>query len=191
MRLRRWYSGLSRGRKVAFIAAVLLVSYAVVGFLVLPLVVRSQAAGYLEETLDRRVVIERVRINPFALTASIEGLEIGDRDGSDFLSWEKVFANLQLASILEGGPTFRELRLSAPVIHLKILPDGQLNVADIPEAFASEEPEEEDEETAEEPLPFLAALIVIERGRFVFSDLSHPPPFRQELGPVDMSLTDF
>jgi hypothetical protein len=191
MRLRRWYSGLSRGRKVAFIAAVLLVSYAVVGFLVLPLVVRSQAAGYLEETLDRRVVIERVRINPFALTASIEGLEIGDRDGSDFLSWEKVFANLQLASILEGGPTFRELRLSAPVIHLKILPDGQLNVADIPEAFASEEPEEEDEETAEEPLPFLAALIVIERGRFVFSDLSHPTPFRQELGPVDLSLTDF
>ena len=189
MKLRRWFSGLSKGGKAAVIAGVLLTTYAVLGFLIVPLVIRAQAVKYLEEKLQRRVVVEKVRLNPFALTASVTGLEISDRDGSDFLSWDEAFVNLQLSSILEGGPVFKQLRLTAPYIHLKVLEDGQVNVADIPEAFASEEPEEPEEDA--EPTPFIAALMLIESGRFVFSDLTRPTPFRQEVGPVDLSLADF
>jgi hypothetical protein len=65
-----------RARRLALWAAAAVALYAAVGFLVAPPIVRHQLERMLAEQLGRQVTLERVRINPFALSASMRGLHI-------------------------------------------------------------------------------------------------------------------
>jgi len=189
MKLRRWFSSLSRGGKAAVLLTTAVAVYAVIGLWIAPPIVRSQAVEYLSTTLERSTKIEQIRFNPFTMAATIRGIELRDRDGTDFLSCAEAHGNFDPWRLFGGEIGFGELRLTEPYIHLKVLRDGTLNAADIPEAFASAD--EEDEEEESEPRPFVAELILIERGSFIFSDFSHPTPFTQSYGPVDVQLDNF
>jgi len=74
---------LPRKRKLIKWALWLLVLYTVIGFLILPPIVRSIAVKQLSKQLDREVTIEKIKINPFALSTTVRGLMIKDKDGED------------------------------------------------------------------------------------------------------------
>ena len=57
-------------------AVTLLVAYTIIGFFILPLIVRSVAIKQIHTQLDREASIRAVKINPFTLSASIQGLLI-------------------------------------------------------------------------------------------------------------------
>src|SRR5215472_16501962 len=65
-------------RAAVWIVGILAV-FAVVGFFVLPLVVRPAIERNLSTALDRKVTIERLKINPFALSATLDGVSVGER----------------------------------------------------------------------------------------------------------------
>ncbi|HEX7249042.1 MAG TPA: hypothetical protein VF262_01520, partial [Burkholderiales bacterium] len=65
-----------RARKLALWIAGAVALYALIGFLVAPPIARQQLERALGEQLGRPVAIEGVRINPFALSASVHGLHI-------------------------------------------------------------------------------------------------------------------
>src|ERR1039457_6375767 len=87
-----------RERKFVFWICGLLLFYAVVGFLILPPIVRRVAVKQISQQLDREVSIKKKKINPFALSAPVRGLLIKDKDGEPFVSWDKVYVNFQLSS---------------------------------------------------------------------------------------------
>ncbi len=119
-------------RRLVLWPAVALVAYSILGFFVLPPVLRSVLTKKLSETLHRSVSIRAIRINPFVLSARVEGFSVKDREGTGpFFSFEEIYLNLQAASILRGGPVLREILLRAPSATLVRNEDSTYNFSDL------------------------------------------------------------
>ena len=69
-----------RERKFARWSLGLLLAYSLIGFLILPPIIRAVATKQLAKQLGRDVSITAVRINPFTFSATIRGFLIKDRD---------------------------------------------------------------------------------------------------------------
>src|SRR5579863_3939200 len=106
----------SRKRKLVLWIVGLVLFYTVTGFLILPPIVRSVAIKQISKQLDREVSIEQIKINPFALSTTIRGLLIKDKDGQPFVSWDEVYVNLQLSSFFGHPWVFQEIRTTKPFV---------------------------------------------------------------------------
>jgi hypothetical protein len=178
--------GSSKFRRRLNWAAGLFVFYTVFGFLILPWIVRKVAISQLGEELGREVSIEAVRINPFAFSGSIRGLQIKDPDGVPLLRWDEAYANFQLASFFGKPWVFREVRVVSPAFRLQINPDRSLNVSDLIakiSAMASNAPAK-----PMKPIHFRVDRIQITNAVLSLTDLTVRNPFRRRLGPVQLNL---
>lgn len=118
-RYRRWLLG----------AAIVLVLYALAGFVLAPWLARNAAIDGVREIYDAELKIARVAINPFVLSFGVEGLEMDDPDGKPFARVARIFVNFQLSSMFRRAWTFREVRVDSPEIFLARHRDGGLNLA--------------------------------------------------------------
>jgi len=185
--IKRW---LTRKRKKRLIwAGSLLCLYAITGFLVLPWILGRVLPKQASKLLLREVTVEKIRINPFALSGSLQGVEVKDKEGEDLLSWREVYANFQLSSIFRWAWTFREVRVVEPYVHLEILPDYSLNIADIIEEYSGGEEGESSEEASVPPLR--VERLFITNAVAEFTDRTLREPFHYQAGPVDFELRKF
>ena len=123
-------------RKGLIAVGVAVLVYTLFGFLALPPILKSVLSKTLSETLHRKAAIREVRVNPLELSATIRGLSISERDApGTWVSFEEVFANLQLASVVRGGPVLSEIRLYRPYVNIARRPDGSYNFTDLIEEF--------------------------------------------------------
>ena len=91
--------------------------YALLGFLVLPPVLKSVLTKQLSQRLHRETTIRDIHINPFLLTVRVNGLSLKDRSASHpFISFEELFLDLEAASVVKGGPVLKNIRVKAPYL---------------------------------------------------------------------------
>ena len=106
--------------------------YTLVGFLVLPPVLKSVLAKQLSEKLHRETTIRKISINPFLLTAEVNGFSLKDRDDSGpFLSFEALVLDFEAVSLVKGGPVLRDIRLKAPHLSVVRHEDQSYNFSDL------------------------------------------------------------
>src|SRR6478672_3688785 len=117
---------------------ILLLGYTVFGFLILPLIVRAIAVKQLSTQLDRQVSIRKVRVNPYVLSGSIQGLMIKDKDGEPFISWDEIYGNFQLSSFFGKAWVFKDVHASNPFIRVQINKDYTFNFSDLLKKFATD-----------------------------------------------------
>jgi hypothetical protein len=127
-------------RKLVFLAVGLFIVYTIVGFFVLPPIIRSVAAKKLSEQLGREVTIRQIKLNPFAFSATIRGVLIKEKNGEPFLSWDEAYGNFQASSLFGHTWVFKELRTSQPFVHVQMNGDGTFNFSDILAKFATNAP---------------------------------------------------
>jgi uncharacterized protein involved in outer membrane biogenesis len=187
MPLRQRWAASSRGRRRALIAAAVVGLYSLAGFVLIPAALRAKAPAMLAETLGRPVTIERIRLNPFALTLAVSGFRIDDTDGEPLLGFGGLFINVRSSSLFRRVLVLDEIRLTAPTVRLRRLPDGEFSFADIRERLAADS-EPVDAPAPSEPFPLVVAHARIERGRVIFRDESRPTPFEEDISPSDISL---
>ncbi|MFO1475859.1 MAG: DUF748 domain-containing protein [Verrucomicrobiota bacterium] len=164
--------------------------YAVMGFLVLPPIIRWVAARQLGALLDRPVKIRSVRLNPFALSATVRGLEIQDKDGQPFVSWEEVYVNLQLSSFLGHPWVFSEVRIDRPFARAQMNRDYSFNFSDLVTKFST------NTAPAAPTPPAKALALEVQRFKIIgaqasMTDLTQKRPFTRVLGPLDLNLDRF
>jgi uncharacterized protein involved in outer membrane biogenesis len=171
-----------RARKLALWAAGAVALYAAIGFLVVPPIARQQLERIASEQLGRPVTIERVRVNPFALSASIHGLRVRTRDGSaDAASFEELYANLSLTSIVRLGAVVQAVRLAKPVLRVVRNEDGSYDFQDVIDRLASA--------PAAPPGPaprFAIYNVSVSDGRIEFDD--RPQKSRHEVTDLQIGL---
>jgi hypothetical protein len=110
----------------------ILVAFAVVGFLVLPVLLRPVLEDKLSAALDRKVSIARLQMNPFALSATLHDVSVGDRaNGPPMFSLAELYINGELASLFRWAPVIGALRVTQPVLHLVRNPDKTYNFSDL------------------------------------------------------------
>src|SRR3954470_15135823 len=127
-------------RKLIFWAVGLFLVYTLVGFFVLPPIIRSVAAKKLSEQLGREVTIQQVKLNPFAFSATIRGVLIKEKNGEPFLSWDEAYGNFQASSLFGHTWVFKELRTSQPFVLVQMNGDGTFNFSDILAKFSTNAP---------------------------------------------------
>lgn len=147
----------NRLRKLVYWAIGLFLFYTIAGFFILPPIVRSVAAKKLSEQLGREVTIQKVKVNPFALSGSIQGLLIKEKNGDPFVSWDEAYGDFQIASFFGHPWIFKEIRTSQPFIHVQMNGDGSFNFSDILAKFSTNAPPKEKASTG--PVKQLAIRI--------------------------------
>ncbi|HQL48824.1 MAG TPA: DUF748 domain-containing protein [Holophaga sp.] len=162
-------------------------AYALLGFLVLPPILASQAPKRLSALLGRSVTIQRVRTNPFTLSATVDGLRIQDRDGGTLLAWRRLHVNWQLRSLFGRTQHFKVLELEEPQGRLVVEQDGSLNIRDIVARFEGQPAEP----PSGPPTELAIQHLRIGRARLELRDHTPSEPFATTLGPVTVVVEDF
>ncbi len=183
-----WNSISRRKRKLAVWALVLLLLYTVVGFLILPPIVRSIAVKQLSKQLGREVSIQKIKINPFALSTTIRGLLIQDKDGEPFVSWDEVYVNFQLSSFLGHPWVFKEISVTRPFARARMNKDGTFNFSDLVVKFSANTAPAR---TESRPLALRVDRLQIIGATAAVADFTPREPFKRTIGPLDITLTDF
>jgi hypothetical protein len=182
----------TRRRKLLFWAAGLLLAYTLIGFLILPPIVRRVAVKQLSAQLGREVSIKAVKFNPFVLSATVDGLLIKDKDGQPFVSWDEVYVNFQLASFFGHAWVFKEISTSRPFVRVEMNKDGTFNFTDIITKFSTNAaPATAKAKTASAPLALHVEHLHIGGAAAAYADFSPRTPFKRVLGPLDITLDDF
>ena len=188
MGIRSFCKSLPLTMKVVIVIAILFLLYTVCGFFIAPPIVKSKLMSGLKGQLGRTIVIEKIKINPFALSFTMKGFEMSELNDEPFFSFEELYANFQSSSLFRRAFTFAEIRLIAPDGQVKILPDGKYNFSDLIPAPAVNDTSKEQSGIIP---PVFVSHLKIEQGRIAFADLSHPTPFKSIVIPLKVSLDNF
>jgi len=143
--------------------------YTLVGFLILPPLFKWILAKKLTEQLHRQVTIKDVDLNPYVLSLTVEGFTIKEPAGSEaFISFDELYANLQIVSAFKRAPILKELRLQGPYVHLVQESEAQYNFSDL---MAKEPSEPQEPEPESGPFRFSLNNIQLLNGSIAFVDV--------------------
>lgn len=121
-----------RLKKILIGLIIFFVVFTLIGFFVLPPILKSILTNKLSENLHRQVTINQIKINPYTLSITARGLFVKDRASSEtFVSCEEIFLNLQSLSVLRMALILKEIRLTKPFIKVFRNPDMSYNFSDL------------------------------------------------------------
>lgn len=174
-----------RWRKRAVIALLL---YAILGFFILPAILKSQLLKRLPALTHRQAVVQSVRMNPFALSLDIRGLQLTETNGAPFAGFDQFYANFQLSSLFRWSWTFSEISLKHPTANLVRNADGSFNFANL---ISSNAPQPAEPKSAATIPRVLIQHLLITNAVVSVADETVAPAFRTDYGPINVELTDF
>ncbi|ACL66972.1 protein of unknown function DUF748 [Anaeromyxobacter dehalogenans 2CP-1] len=184
-RRRRWL-------RAAALLGGLLCAYTALGFLAAPSLVRRVAVKQASAALHRPVEIDRVRINPLALSVTVEGLRVKHGDGAPFAAWDSLYVRLAPLRLLAGDVGFAEIRLVRPALHVGLDARGALTFEDLlagdPAAAKAGAPAAPAKQGG---LGLSIRRLAVEEARVVFRDATRKPAFETTLGPLTVRLDSF
>ena len=127
-----------RTRKYGLRLVIAFVLIGMLGFLVLPPVLKHVLLGQISEALHRPVAIKSISINPYALSATLEGFEVKEREGAEtFVGFDSLYVNLQSSSLFRWGPVVNEIRLVNPKFHVVRVAENRFNFSDLVDELAA------------------------------------------------------
>jgi hypothetical protein len=177
-----------RVRKILFWCAVAFVVYTLVGFFLLPPIIKWQMLKQLPAITKRRAEVQEVKVNPWELSLTVRGLSLTEPENRRFASWDELYVNLQASSLFRWAWTFKEIRLVRPYGELILLRDGQLNIANMLEMPTNAPPKPSRPPSI--PRVNIFALQVT-NGYVALEDRTRRSPFRTEYRPINLNLTQF
>src|SRR5262245_13841739 len=131
-----------RTRKIAIWLVAIVAAFGILGGLVAPPLLRGKLASELSKKLHREVTINQIRINPFAMSVTVRGFLMKERQGSaTAVSFEELYANLELTSLFRWGPVLKEIRLVKPYFNVVRNEDRTYNFTDLIDEFSKGPPE--------------------------------------------------
>lgn len=152
------------GRIAKSVGAALLV-FGLLGYFAVPPLLKSVLLGQLANELQREVAIERIDINPYALSARVSGFSVKGEGGRELVGFDELFVNLSSASIFKLAAVVDEVRLRGPRISVTRLADGRYDISDLLDKWM--QPKDEPETATPR---FSLNNIQVSGGKLVFDD---------------------
>jgi hypothetical protein len=176
--------------RVLWTAGILLILFTVGGFFAAPPLIKSQLEKRASVELGRIVTVAKVRVNPYALSVTLEHLNIRGADGTgSFLGWDRLYVNFDPIASLKGAWTLGEIELDGFHVSAQLQPDGAFNFSDIV-ARLKPAPSATPAAPSKPPAVRIGSLKVKE-ARVHFADHTQAQPFVTVLGPLTFALTEF
>lgn len=172
-------------RRKRFWTLVLILVYTLAGFFLAPWVVRNQAQTILSDSLHRPVTIDKVLINPYALSLEARGFALREADGSPLAGFDRVYVNLQASSLFRGAWTFRRIELENPRGRVILLKDGTTNFHPLVPA------QDSGTDTGEDGLvPLVVESLRVTGGELDITDHTQGTPFHTTIATVSLTMAN-
>ena len=178
-------------RKTLIILLILLAEYTLIGFVILPMLVRHFGEKSLQEHVSAGAVIEKVKINPFTLRFEVIGLELPNKDGAPWIASDAVVLDLSLATAVRWYPVVDELSLQRPFV--KVVRESTEGV-ETPEAKAEDGGGWREAMTvlgAQEIPKFELHQLSVAGGHIEYVDPTQSEAFELLVDPLDFTVLNF
>lgn len=170
----------------------LIALYAIIGFVLVPYLIKAYGIPTAAEQIKHPVVLREAAFNPFTLTLRLNGFEVRDQDQTAMLGFEELFIDLRAVTLFAQKVALDEIRLVMPFVAARVNPEGKLNLMAL--APPADEPAPKPAQPTGEPkqmMPVEVDLLEIERGIVEYRDDSKPRPVRIDVVPIQIVLRDF
>jgi len=118
-----------------------LLAYALLGFLLIPLLVEHYTPPLVAEKLQRQARIGAAHFNPFLLSFEVEDFELKEADGQPIFGLRHLLVNFELESLFRQAWIFGDLVVEGAKLNVVMDDAGRTNLAKIGDALPpSEEP---------------------------------------------------
>jgi hypothetical protein len=115
-----------------FIAGGLLGIYAVFGFYIFPILVKSKLPALIEQETGRKAYFSWVKVDPFTLRLRLQGFELQGLNDQLFVGFDELFVDINgLQSIRQARLVIDKFFVNKPVLHLAKHQDGTFNFSDL------------------------------------------------------------
>ncbi|HOW56461.1 MAG TPA: DUF748 domain-containing protein [Smithellaceae bacterium] len=154
-------------KKIAIGLLCCVVLIAIIGFFILPAVIKPIAVEKLAAYLHRPVAIEKINVNPYALSVTIKGFKISEPalSPNSFAAFDELYVNLHgVYSLFQRKLILEEIKLVKPYVGITRNEDGSYNFSDLL-------PQEETPAAKSEPFYFSFNNIQITGGNIDFNDV--------------------
>lgn len=180
-------------RRVRFWVVVFLLLYTLAGFLGLPWLLRTHAIETLKTDYERELRIAEVRVNPYALTLRIDGLELDDRDGALIGRFDRLLVDFTLLSLFNWAWTFETVDVDGLSIRAERFDSGETRLGRLVDEFTAGAPTEAEEPAGESADPGVPRLVIeqlrLDAGHLRFTDHVPPETFRVAVDPININVT--
>lgn len=190
MKMNFWRSLSSRKRKLICWVLGLFILYTITGFLILPPIIRAVAVKQLSAQLDRKVSIQKVKLNPYFPSVTILGLLILDKDGQPFVSWDKVYVRFHVTSLLTKTFTFGEIDVVKPFARAQMNKDYTFNFSDLVTKFTTNTSATVSSKPSK-PLYIRVEQLSITNAELSVADFTVRTPFKRIVGPLSVTVENF
>lgn len=112
-----------------------LLVFGLLGYFAAPPLVKSILLKQLGQELHREVSIESIDINPYALSARLNGLSIKAEGGKEVAGFDELFVNLSSASIFKLAAVVDEVRLQGLRLAVARVAEGRYDISDLLEQW--------------------------------------------------------
>ncbi len=120
-----------RSRKIAKWLGGFLIVFGVLGYFAAPPLIKSVLQKQLSQQLHRDVTVDQVVINPYGLSARVDGLSIKAEGGKEVAGFDELFVNLSSASLFKFAAVVDEIRLRGLRIAVARVADGHYDISDL------------------------------------------------------------
>jgi hypothetical protein len=199
---------------LAISALTLLLVYTLVGFFLVPHIIKAHVLPAVSDQIRHPVTVKEVEFNPFVLSLKMTDFEIQEPDRTPLIGFQEFFVNFQTVSLLRRAYVFDEIRFALPFVSVKIAKDGHVNLADLlvheqrpgpsdeaeRPAAPSDQAEKANAQTSdlqahsEAPSglpPVEVRHFKIAQGIVEFHDASKPSAVSIDVVPINLVLTNF
>ncbi len=178
-------------KKPALIIGGLLTFYAILGFFIVPAVIKAKLPEIIQEQTGRTSTIRQVKFNPFSLEFSLHDFAIKEKDPQqDFVTFKEFYVNTEaFSSLFQLALVFDEVRLAESYVKVEKFKDNSFNFSDLlPQEDEQEEPEKE---SVGEIFPLKINTIKWSDGRFLWRDNHFDEPVSEPIKPINLVLENF
>ena len=89
-------------KKIQKIVLYSLLAYAILGFIILPLILKSQLTDIVGNETNPKISVDNISFNPFIFKLKLNDIELRDTEDSHLLSLKSLAVNLEVYSLLNS-----------------------------------------------------------------------------------------
>lgn len=178
-------------RNISIAVLVLVVIYALVGFVGLPWWLERELPERLEQHMGWQAEVGDIQVNPFVMSVEVLNLDARDSDDEPVVAFDRLYTNLGVWRLVTGIVALQNIELEEPYIRLDLLDDYSVNFAR--DWQANNPPAKEatnDEAASEEPARLRFDRVRVAGGELLFRDFSQDDTEEFRVTPLDLALND-
>ncbi len=176
-------------QKIFYGLVFLIFIYIGFGFLVVPIILKSQLIKNLDENLTQKTDIAKIEFNPLTLKTTIYDFKISDANDVTTISFKEFLVDFSLLrSIKQQNIRFKDIILKEAFVNIIEEKDGTLNLSKLTKPSLNEEPKKEEEKSSLN-IDFFVSKLFLDNANIKYSN-QNKIPYTLDLKNINYTLYD-